>query len=198
MWSSPRGVTRVLTMRGAAGRFKNFRVDSPVRVLLHSHLCYVPVYIGVGSKRPSFWLGVCKLLPLLWLRNCRHHLIASMPITSHFTADSIKFPQCMVLLLNNIGLFHFPISFSPFLLLSCMDPSSLAAPSASDPCNPNPCQNSGICFIAADSNSGGFFCSCTAPFSGNLCEIGGSKTRMNLEWVCLSVWSIREARAFDP
>ena len=46
-------------------------------------------------------------------------------------------------------------------------------------CNPNPCRNSGRC---EQLNADTFQCHCVDPFEGNLCQLGGCKTRPCLNW----------------
>ena len=41
-----------------------------------------------------------------------------------------------------------------------------------DPCDPNPCLNNGTCTQVGEAPTSNFTCSCTADFTGDICETG--------------------------
>ena len=41
-----------------------------------------------------------------------------------------------------------------------------------DPCDPNPCLNNGTCTQVGQAPTSNFTCSCTADFTGDICEDG--------------------------
>ena len=54
------------------------------------------------------------------------------------------------------------------------------------PCNPSPCLNEGDCSESGDN----FTCTCSAGFTGNICEIG--KLRQNKTLLCVNDTTVRK------